>query len=215
MSTKYREFASQTCLQDAIECFWAGETPPFDTVQRVLPDDCADILFSRGAENRSAGRWNDETLRRFPTAAGPAARRECQFFHSLIAPRRYSVAMKITPLLYMDAIEPSLEFWAGKLGFEKTAEAPEGGFVILQKDGAELMLQTRESLAKDIPQMLDYARSSSGLLFIEVDDFNAMLKHVEGLKVVLPERTAVYGMREIIVLEPGGNPVCFAAPVAK
>jgi len=137
------------------------------------------------------------------------------FFHSLIAPRRYSVAMKITPLLYMDAIEPSLEFWAGKLGFEKTAEAPEGGFVILQKDGAELMLQTRESLAKDIPQMLDYARSSSGLLFIEVDDFNAMLKHVEGLKVVLPERTAVYGMREIIVLEPGGNPVCFATPVAK
>ena len=135
-----------------------------------------------------------------------------------MAPRGYSVAMKITPLLYMDAIEPSLEFWAGKLGFEKTAEAPEGdrlGFVILQKGGAELMLQTRESLAKDVPQMLDYARSGSGLLFIEVDDFNAMLKHVEGLKVVLPERTAVYGMREIIVLEPGGNPVCFAAPVKK
>ncbi len=126
--------------------------------------------------------------------------------------------MKITPLLYMDAIEPSLEFWAGKLGFEKTVEAPEGdrlGFVILQKGGAELMLQTRESLAKDVPQMLDYAKSGSGLLFIEVDDFNAILKHVEGLKVVHPERTAVYGMREIVVLEPGGNPVCFATPVAK
>ena len=126
--------------------------------------------------------------------------------------------MKITPLLYMDAIEPSLAFWAGRLGFEKTAEAPEGGrlgFVILQKGGAELMLQTRESLAKDVPQMLDYAKSSSGLLFIEVDDFEAMLKHVEGLAVVLPVRTAVYGMKEIIVLEPGGNPVCFAAPVSK
>lgn len=92
--------------------------------------------------------------------------------------------MKITPLLYMDAIEPSLEFWAGRLGFEKIVEVPEGdrlGFAILQKDGAELMLQTRESLAKDIPQMLDYAKSSPGL-FIEVDDFEAMLKHVEGLK---------------------------------
>src|SRR6185312_2886160 len=80
MNAKYREFASQTRLQNAIECFWTGETPPFDAVQRVLPDGCADILFSRGAENRSAGRRNDEPLRRFPTAAGPAARRECQFF---------------------------------------------------------------------------------------------------------------------------------------
>jgi hypothetical protein len=60
--------------------------------------------------------------------------------------------MKITPILFVDAIEPSLEFWVGRLEFETIAEVPEGnrlGFVILKKGDSELMLQTRESIRKD------------------------------------------------------------------
>ena len=48
--------------------------------------------------------------------------------------------MKITPVLFVDAIEPGLPFWIDKLGFTKTVEVPgEGGlaFVILVKDRRE------------------------------------------------------------------------------
>lgn len=49
---------------------------------------------------------------------------------------------KLTPVLFVPAIEPVLPFWVDRLGFAKTVEVPEGdsiGFVILQKDGVELM----------------------------------------------------------------------------
>ncbi len=56
--------------------------------------------------------------------------------------------MKLTPVLILDEIESSLPFWAGRMGFDKVAEVPEGdrlGFVILSSGNAELMLQTLEA----------------------------------------------------------------------
>ncbi len=65
--------------------------------------------------------------------------------------------MKITPVLIVEEIEKSLAFWVDRIGFVKTVEVPEGdrlGFVILVRDGAELMLQTAESVRKDAPQFV-------------------------------------------------------------
>ena len=121
--------------------------------------------------------------------------------------------MKITPVLYVDEIERSLPFWVGRLGFEKTVEVPEGhklGFVILQKGDAELMLQTHESLQKDMPALAVLA-SRTAALYIEVEDFEDLLKRLEGVEVVMPVRKTFYGMKEIVVREPGGNTACFAA----
>jgi uncharacterized glyoxalase superfamily protein PhnB len=121
--------------------------------------------------------------------------------------------MKITPILIVDEIEPSLNFWVSKLGFEKTVEVPEGdklGFVILQKDGAEVMFQTRSSVRKDAGAAADAIFAGSNL-YIEVDSFPDALERVKGAKVVVPERTTFYGMREIWVREPGQNVLGFAA----
>ena len=52
MSANYREFTPSMRLKSAIECFWTGTIRQFDAVQRVLPDGCADILFSRGASGK-------------------------------------------------------------------------------------------------------------------------------------------------------------------
>jgi catechol 2,3-dioxygenase-like lactoylglutathione lyase family enzyme len=123
--------------------------------------------------------------------------------------------MKITTVLYMDRIEPSLDFWHGRMGFDKTVEVPDGealGFVILQHGGAELMLQTRASLAADLPALAEYARPVCGV-FIEVEDFADVLRRLDGVEVVVPVRTTFYGMQEIVVREPGGNLACFAARV--
>jgi hypothetical protein len=122
--------------------------------------------------------------------------------------------MKITAVLMVDEIEKSLPFWIDRMGFTKTVDVPEGdhlGFAILVRDGAELMLQTIESVRKDGPQFAPQGRSFNVALFIEVDDFTDTLKRLEGYPTALPERTTFYGMREIGVHEPSGHIVIFAA----
>jgi uncharacterized glyoxalase superfamily protein PhnB len=120
--------------------------------------------------------------------------------------------MKITPVLVVDNIEKSLPFWVERMGFEKTVEVPEGdrlGFVILLRDGAELMLQTIESVKKDQPQLEGLPGAAA--LFIEVEDFADILKRLEGYSVTIPERLTFYGMREIGVRDPDGHLAVFAA----
>lgn len=121
---------------------------------------------------------------------------------------------KLTPVLYVEKIEPCLEFWVGRLGFEKTAEVPEAealGFVILQRDGIEVMLQSYASVEKDVPAFGKEARRSTNFLFVEVTDFEDVLRRVEGMEVVVPQRKTFYGATEIGVREPGGHVVVFAA----
>ena len=125
--------------------------------------------------------------------------------------------MKITPVLMVDEIEKSLPFWIDRMGFAKTVDVPEGeegdrlGFAILVKHGAELMLQTVESVRKDAPRFVPAARSFNVGLFIEVEDFTDILKRLEGYPIALADRTTFYGMREIGIHEPGGHIVTFAA----
>ncbi|MDQ2669933.1 MAG: hypothetical protein M3Y31_04815 [Gemmatimonadota bacterium] len=120
---------------------------------------------------------------------------------------------KVTPVLVVDAIEPALPFWVDRMGFEKTVELPEGdalGFVILVKDGVEIMYQTRASLRSDVPSLADAPAATS--LFVEVSDIEAVARAVQGLEVVVPRRKTFYGMDEIGVREPGGHLIVFAQP---
>jgi uncharacterized glyoxalase superfamily protein PhnB len=113
----------------------------------------------------------------------------------------------------MDTIETSLPFWVERMGFEKRAEVPDGerlGFVSLALQGAELMLQTEESVRKDEPKFAEGAASRVMSLFIEVDDFEDVLRRLQGYPIAMAERTTFYGMREIGVFEPSGHIVIFA-----
>jgi uncharacterized glyoxalase superfamily protein PhnB len=132
-------------------------------------------------------------------------------------PTKDALKMKITTLIYAPAIEPSLKFWVDQLGFTKTVEVPDGdklGFVILVKGDAELMIQSTASMEKDNSEMAKLARPAA-CLYIEVSDFDDLLKPLGSAPVVVPVRTTFYGMKEIGVREPGGNIVLFAAPVPK
>jgi uncharacterized glyoxalase superfamily protein PhnB len=119
---------------------------------------------------------------------------------------------KVTPVLYVESIEPALGFWVDRLGFTRAVELPEGdrlGFVILQKDGVEIMYQTRASVEKDVPQLAETPMRGS-FLFIEVDDLDAIEAALQGVQKVVPRRTTFYGADELIVREPAGNAVTFA-----
>jgi uncharacterized glyoxalase superfamily protein PhnB len=123
--------------------------------------------------------------------------------------------MKITAVLIVEEIEKSLAFWMNRMGFEKTVEVPEGdrlGFVILKRNGAELMMQTVSSVRKDEPKFAPEALSTKSCgLFIEVDDFVDIRRRLEGYPIVMTERVTFYGMREIGISEPSGHTVIFAA----
>lgn len=119
---------------------------------------------------------------------------------------------RLTPVLAVEAIEPVLPFWTERLGFTKTVEVPEGdklGFVILEKDGVQVMYQTWHSVEKDVPAL---ARESRGpaFLFLEVASIADVQKRLAGVQPVVPLRTTFYGATELIVREPGGHIVTFA-----
>lgn len=119
---------------------------------------------------------------------------------------------KLTPVLYVEAIEPVLPFWEGRLGFERTMEVPQDdrlGFVGLQKGGVEIMVQTRASVTAELPQLGDMPMGGA-FLFIEVDDIDAVESALDGAEIIHPRRETFYGSTEIIVREPGGNVVTFA-----
>jgi uncharacterized glyoxalase superfamily protein PhnB len=123
---------------------------------------------------------------------------------------------KLTPVLTVDRVEPCAEFWTSRLGFRRTAEVPHGdalGFVILEKDGVEVMYQSRASVAADLPALAEERHRT--VLFIEIDDLDAVERAMDGVEVVNPRRRTFYGMEEIAVREPGGSVVVFAQPAAE
>jgi len=118
---------------------------------------------------------------------------------------------KLTPNLIVDNIEACLEFWVGRLGFEKVTEVLDGerlGFVILQRGKVELMLQSQASLSKDVAPAARVAYRT--VVYCEVPKLAAARKALEGWPLVVPERTTFYGARELIVNDPAGNLVFLA-----
>jgi len=112
----------------------------------------------------------------------------------------------------VNAIEPVLSFWVDKLGFKKEAEVPHEdklGFVILEKNGVQVMYQTKASVAADIPPLAKSPQKGT-FLFIEVDNVGAIEKALAGITPIVPRRKTSYGADELIVREPAGNVVTFA-----
>ncbi|MBL8942806.1 MAG: hypothetical protein JNK45_06660, partial [Myxococcales bacterium] len=101
--------------------------------------------------------------------------------------------------------------WVDRLGFTRFAAVEHGdrlGFVLLQRDGVELMLQSVASVADaGAPLASESFRAS---LYLEVTDLGPIRRALEGVARVVPERRTFYGADEIIVRDPAGNVVAFA-----
>src|SRR5882724_9154179 len=109
---------------------------------------------------------------------------------------------KLTPVLFVEKIEPVLPFWTEHLGFVKTVEVPDGdrlAFVILQQGTVEVMYQTYASVEKDLPAILPDVRKPA----------------LKSAAVYLPERNTFYGAREIGVRDPAGHFLTFAQLVSQ
>ncbi|HEX2061194.1 MAG TPA: VOC family protein [Thermoanaerobaculia bacterium] len=122
--------------------------------------------------------------------------------------------MKITPVLVVSAIEPVLPLWEA-LGFTRTTEVPHGdrlGFVILARDGAEIMYQTEESVRADEARVLEGPKPlAASSLFVQVDDLDAVVaKLPKETDVFVARRTTFYGATETFLRDAAGNVIILA-----
>jgi uncharacterized glyoxalase superfamily protein PhnB len=120
---------------------------------------------------------------------------------------------KLTPILFVEEIEPCLKFWVERLGFEKTIDVPDGNklaFAILQKGDVELMYQTYASAEKDVSQVAPEVRKGPSFLYVEVDNLDGTIGVMKGTQVVMPVRTTFYGAKEIAIKDPAGHIITFA-----
>lgn len=120
---------------------------------------------------------------------------------------------KVTAVLAVETVEGSLDFWERRLGFERTVTVPHEntiGFVILVKNGVEVMLQSVASILADLGANTGEVNGRSAALFIEVADLEPVEQALDGYPIEMPRRTTFYGTTEVGVREPGGHFIVFA-----
>lgn len=120
---------------------------------------------------------------------------------------------KVTPLLFVEEVEPCVKFWVERLGFQKMAEVPEGnkvGFAMLQKGNVELMYQSYASADKDLAAVSQVVRKGPAFIYVEVDSLDQTIAAINGAEIFMPVRKTFYGSTEIGIKDPGGHFITFA-----
>ena len=117
-----------------------------------------------------------------------------------------------TPVLFVDQVEPTRDFFT-KLGFTVMFDVPEGdrlGFAGLEKDGVQVMVETRGNTREPAALQALSRESRRAAVFIEVDDVAGVIAALAEAKVVVERHTTFYDSDELTYEEPGGNLVTFA-----
>jgi len=126
----------------------------------------------------------------------------------------FPALMKLTPVLVVDSVEPCIRFWVDRFGFKAANEVPgpDGKLVFAsaEKDGLEVMYQTRASVIAERADAAAELIGHSTALFITVQDLDAVERAAAGAPVVKARHKTFYGSSELYVREPGGNTVGFA-----
>lgn len=121
---------------------------------------------------------------------------------------------RLTPNFLVADITASIDFYCNVLGFQQVMtvpEAPPFDWAMLQHGDVTVMLQTRQSLGDELPELQALPGGGALLLYINVDDVNGLHASV---KAKTPVRKGLeetfYGMREFSVADPDGFLLTFA-----
>ncbi len=115
---------------------------------------------------------------------------------------------ELAPLLFVEDIRRSVEFYCNKLVFKMTTNwQPDGNlqWCRLERDSVALMLQ----------QACDEDGSPEGRgrgvhLFFNCDDADAEFARLAGAGLKLaPPKVAFYGMNQLFLTDPDGYELCF------
>jgi uncharacterized glyoxalase superfamily protein PhnB len=124
----------------------------------------------------------------------------------------------LAPVLIVDSVEPSVDFWTTRLGFtrENAVPGPDGKLVFasVSKDGVEIMYQTRASVVAEDPSAGKEVKGRTAALFImlpSMRDLDVVERAVKGVPMLKPRHETFYGTTEFYLREPGGHVVGFSA----
>ena len=123
---------------------------------------------------------------------------------------------RLTPNVFVNAIEPCLPFWTDILDFHVEMSVPgaDGNhqFAMLKHGEVELMYQTVASLEEDLPSLVPIVAGQTYTLFVEVTGLDDIAERLDtaGIAPIQPRRTTFYGADEIWVQAPCGSIVGLA-----
>ena len=120
--------------------------------------------------------------------------------------------LRATAVLVVDRVEATRDFFK-RAGFAATVEVREKdavGFAILERDGAQVMVETRGNEREAAALRAATRESRAGQVFVQVDDLDAVMEALRGESVLVDRHSTFYGADEVTYREPGGNLVTFA-----
>jgi hypothetical protein len=118
---------------------------------------------------------------------------------------------KITPILVVESVELNLPFWRDQLGYKVVHSVPhekEMGFVILNLDESEVMLQSVSSLKEDLK--FSEVKAGDVLLYADVKSLDETVAASKDGKILISKRTTDYGATEAWMKTPSGTVLGFA-----
>jgi uncharacterized glyoxalase superfamily protein PhnB len=120
---------------------------------------------------------------------------------------------RLTPVLSVSEVEPCVEFWTSRLGFERTAEVPVDGklvFAIVKKGEFAVMYQTHASVQDVDAKLREDLSSGKSFLYLDVVSLEDTLAAMKGVTLEIPVHPTFYGAKEFGVRDPGGHLIVFA-----
>ena len=135
---------------------------------------------------------------------------------ALATPHRLRTRFRaLSSVLMVERIEPCLEFWVDRLGFEVRYEVPGDDhleYVVLGQGDLEIMYRTLDSLHEETPGLVeDSDHQPWVVMYLQVDDLDEILPVLDGLEVVVPLRETIVGNREVFIREPSGRIVALVS----
>ncbi len=132
---------------------------------------------------------------------------------------------KITANLVVGNVDETIDFYEQTLGFQLVMAVPENSrqivtareadvpldFAILRRDDVELMIQSRKSLAAELPASGSQAAGVPFTLYIQVTDAGELFNSLRGKVTVVKDlHTTFYGAREFWIRDLDGQVLTFA-----
>jgi len=124
---------------------------------------------------------------------------------------------KLTPNLMVEDVGQTLTFYQDVLGFEVVMTLPETApfdFAIAQRDGIELMFQSRQSLSENVPALEGSVIGASQTFYIEVTGITDLYQQLrDRVEIVVDLHTTFYGTQEMYFRDINGYILSFSEAI--
>jgi lactoylglutathione lyase len=124
------------------------------------------------------------------------------------------ILKKLTPNLMVRRVQDTIDWYREVLGFEAIAKNPAEGepeWAMLKSGEVVIMVQSRESLAKDAPALEDVPIAASLTLYIDMAGLTEIRGKLEGkVEIVHDLHETFYGTRVIYFRDCNGYILAFS-----